>query len=266
MGTARSRRLRRLAAAIIFAAAASPAFSADLDWKASALFDYETGKFGTAARTDTVYIPVTLKRYWGDWDAALTVPYLSETTNGQVTNVGGRPTRIHRTSGATTTTTESGLGDMLVRGGYAILTEDHQPLDLTAVGRIKLPTADRDKNLGTGEFDETLGLEAGKRVVDDWTVLADFYYTFIGSPPGTDLNDQAAFDLGFSHPLQKDLKLTVLFEESNPLVSGESAPLDLRGMLDYRLNERSRLYGGLLVGLSDGSPDFGLNLGASYRF
>lgn len=246
---------------------ARSAFADDLDWKLSASLDYESGKFGTGTRSSSVYIPVTLKRYLGDWSASLTLPYLSQSSNGQVTNVGGRPVKIRRAPSSTTaTTTQSGLGDVVVRGGYAFMQEDTQPCDLSLVGKIKLPTADKDKGLGTGKFDEGLGLEFGKRIVPSWTFLADLYYTIIGDPAGVDLNNQAAVDLGFSHPLGEDWTATVLFEGSNALVSGEPAPLDLRGTLDYKLGEQSRIFGGVLLGLSRGSPDYGFSLGGSYRF
>ena len=73
-------------------------------------------------------------------------------------------------------------------------------------------------------------------------------------------------DFGASHTLEKDWTLTVLFEGGNALVSGEPAPRDLRGTLDYKLGEQSRIFGGVLLGLSDGSPDYGVSLGGSYRF
>lgn len=251
---------------MLCAATARSSFANDLDWKLSSSLDYESGKFGTGTRSDSLYIPVTLKRYLGDWDASLTVPYLRESSNGQVTNLGGRPVRTGRGTGSTATTTHSGLGDVVVRGGYALMREDPQPFDLSLAAKIKLPTANKNKGLGTGKFDEGLGIEFGKRVVPGWTVLADLYYTFIGDPPGEDLNNQVAADIGFSHPLGKDWTSTVLFEGSNALVSGQPAPLDLRGILDYKLGEQGSLFGGGLVGLSNGSPDYGLSLGGSYRF
>jgi hypothetical protein len=260
------RALGSLAMAASSLGAAPPAFAASSDWKASAALDYESGDFGTGTRFDTLYVPVTLRRYWGDGYGSLTVPYLSQTSNGTVTNVGGTPAKVRKGRGEAETTTRSGLGDLIARGGYAVMTEDPQPFDLTAVGKVKIPTADKDEGLGTGEFDEGAGLEFGKSVAPGWTLLADVYYTFIGSPPGTKLDNQTAFDAGFARRLREDLTLTALFEGSNALVPGESAPADLRALLDYKLDARSRVLGGALVGLSDGSPDYGVTFGGSYRF
>lgn len=247
-------------------AAAPPSYAGDLDWKLSTSLNYETGKYGTDTRSSSLYVPFTVKRYWGDWYGSLTLPFVSMTSNGSVTNVGGRPVRVRGGRGSTDTTTQSGAGDAVVRGGYDLLKEDAHPFDLTVVGKIKVPTADKDKGLGTGEFDEGVGLEFGKLLTPGWTIIADLYYTVIGDPPGRNLNNQVAVDLGFSHTLKKDLTLTVLYEGSNALVSSEPDPRDLRGILDYKLDERISLFGGGLVGLSHGSPDFGFTVGGSCRF
>jgi len=261
-----TRRLGWLAAGLLCVAAARSACASDLAWKFSSSLDYASGDYGTGTRSSSLYIPFTLKRYWNDWNASLTVPFLSQSSNGQVTNVGGKPGRIGRGSVSTDATTHSGLGDLLVRGGYDILKEDPQPFDLSLVGKVKFPTADKDKGLGTGEFDGGFGLESGKLIAPGWTLLADLYFTVIGSPPGLDLRNQAAADIGVSRLLIKELTLTALLEGSNALVSGEPAPFDLRGILDYRLNEQGGLFIGALAGLSDGSPDYGLSFGGSYRF
>lgn len=80
------------------------------------------------------------------------------------------------------------------------------------------------------------------------------------------MRNQAAVDIGFSHPLQKDLTLTVLYEGSNALVSGEADPSDLRGILDYKLSPHGSLFRGGLVGLSHGSSNYGFTFGGSFRF
>lgn len=258
--------LVRLAAAVVFVGVARSSFAADLNWKFGSSLQYESGDFGTGTRSNSVYIPFTLKRFMGDWNASVTLPYLSQTSNGQVRNVGGTPVKTGRGRGTAVTTTHSGVGDLVLRGGYDFLREDPEPFDLSASVKVKVPTADRDKGLGTGEFDEGVGLEFGKVIVPNWTFLADLYYTVIGDPPGTDFENQAAVDFGFAHRLQEDWTVTVLFEGSNALVAGEPGPRDLRAVLDYDLGEQSLLFGGLMVGLSDGSPDFGFSLGGSYRF
>ena len=251
-------------AAILLAAGARGA--AARDWRVSSSLNYESGTYGTGTRSSSLYVPVTVKRYWGDWYASITLPYVSQTSDGQVSNVGGRPGKTRRGAAATATTTQSGMGDVIARAGYALMEQKTQGFDLDVVAKVKMPTASRSKGLGTGEFDLGAGVEFGILVAPRWTALADVYYTKIGDPPGTNLNNQLAVDAGAARKLTDVLTLTGLIEGSNALVSGESAPLDVRATLDCKVNNRVGTYAGLMLGLSDGSSDYGLSFGASLKF
>ncbi|MDA8130009.1 MAG: transporter [Elusimicrobia bacterium] len=240
------------------------------DWKFSSSVNYDTGKYGTSDRTSSLYIPFTLKRYFGDASLSVTVPYLRQTSVGAVTLVGGRPSRtgmrMTRTSLTAKETTESGLGDILLKGGYPLASERRNSFYLGLAGTLKLPTADRDKGLGTGETDAGGGLEFSKDMPGNWTLLSDAYFTSIGSPPGQDYRDQAAFDIGFSRKAGGDLVFTALYETSNSLVRGAPAPRDVSFTLEGPAADGNRYSGGVLFGLSDGSPDLGLSAGVSRRF
>lgn len=236
------------------------------DWRFSSSLNYESGTYGTGTRSSSLYVPFTLKRAFGDAFASVTVPFLSQTTDGAVNNVGGRPVKTGRGRATGRTTTQSGLGDVIGRAGYNVMVEDPQPFDLTVVGKIKIPTAQRSKGLGTGEFDAGAGLEAAKTVAPGWTVLADVYFTAIGDPPGVDLNNQFAADAGVAYLFQPGLTGTVLIEGSNAIFPGAPAPVAARGMLDYKVDEAISLNGGVLLGLSDGASDYGFSVGGAVRF
>lgn len=61
-----------------------------------------------------------------------------------------------------TRTTQSGIGDILLQGRYYILDEQGLLPTVALLARIKFPTADRDRGLGTGEFDEKFGIQLSK--------------------------------------------------------------------------------------------------------
>ena len=235
-------------------------------WKFSSSFNYDTGKYGTPDRTNSVYIPFTLKRYYPDGDLSVTVPYLRQSSTGQVTWVGGKPVRVGKAPPAAAASSESGLGDIMLRGTYMLKRESDGAFDLGLAGRIKLPTADEDKGLGTGEMDGGAGLEFAKEITAGWTLLADVYYTVIGEPEGVEFNDQTAMDIGFYRPLREDLGLTVLYEAQSAISDGGTDPRSLSGTLSYGAAAGLQFTGGLTVGLSDGSPDAGLSAGFSLKF
>jgi len=236
------------------------------DWKFSSSVNYDTGKYGTTERVDTLYVPFTLTRYYDRADVSVTVPYVRQSSTGQVVIIGGQVMHAGRkTRASASTSAESGLGDILLRAAR-MLTREDAALDLALAGKVKLPTASESKGLGTGRLDVGAGLEAAKDLSADWTLLADGYYTFIGEPPGVDYRNQLALSLGFSTALEKDLGLTVLYETQNAIVAGNPGPRSLSGTLSWRATASAQYFGGLTVGLSDGSPDLGVSAGFSLKF
>ncbi|MFA6434986.1 MAG: transporter [Elusimicrobiales bacterium] len=256
---------RTLAIAIACAAFPSTAVRAE-DWKFSSSVNYDTGKYGTSDRTNSIYVPFTLKRYYGGADLSVTAPYLRQSSTGQIVWVGGTPVRTARGKATTATSEQSGLGDITVRGTCPLKRNKSKSFDLALAGRIKLPTASKNKGLGTGEFDEGAGLEFSKEVIPGWTMLADGYYTLIGDPPGANFNDQVSLDLGFYRPLRENLSLTVLFETQSAIVDGNAAPRSISGTLSYSVPEGTQFSSGLTLGMSDGSPDIGISAGFSRKF
>lgn len=238
------------------------------DWKLASSVNYDTGKYGSGERTSTLYVPVTLKRYYGYADLSVTAGWLSQSSTGIVTRVGGMPVRAGgRTAraGATSGGAESGFADLLVKGRYYLRDDGPRSFGLALGGTLKLPTASRKKGLGTGELDEGLGLEFDKKI-SDWTLLADSYFTIIGDPPGTDYNNQLSFSLGFSRPAAPGLTLTAMYETSSALLDGSPDQREISVGLERKARD-GNVYGvSALLGLSSGSPELGLGAGLSRRF
>jgi len=250
---------------------------------------YSSGDYGTASTTTITYLPLSIRRLFDDGDITLVIPYIIITGSGAVTVLSGVPNRTSG-SGATgggssggggqgkgkkpgtvpptdpTESTDSGLGDIILRGRYYLLDERGPFPTLALTGRIKFPTADADRGLGTGEFDEGLGLEVTKKLVGNWIGFLDLGYTFIGDPPTAALRNQWNYDLGLGYYFTKDLLGSFYYEEWRALVEGLSNPRDLLFAMNYKATSILRFNASLLVGLSDGAPDYGLTGGLSFRF
>jgi hypothetical protein len=234
------------------------------DWKVSVSVNYETGKYGTTSNTDTFYMPVTIKKYFPDMgDISLTIPYISQTGSSDVTNIDGTVFQTKLTPGAPVT--NSGVGDLILRGSYYLFSESRNvPFDLNLTAKIKVPTADDSRGLGTGEFDTGFGLEFAKTLPSGFTGYLDIYYTAIGDPPGLDLEDRVSFDAGFSLKIAPQWTMSAFYEESTPLLKSNSHLRDLLLSFEFKANSRSRLFFGTTLGLTDTSPEYGLSLGASF--
>lgn len=245
--------------------AASTDAGAQLGWKLSASAEYETGTYGSGDRTETWYLPVTLKRYLPEGEMSFTVPYIRQKSGPEVANVGGTSTKIRKAAGPVTT--NSGLGDIILKGSYYVLKEDYKEgLDLSAVVKIKLPTADEDKGLGTGEFDETAGIEFAKQIGADWSVFIDANYTLIGDPKGVDLKNRFSFDAGVSARVGSGLTASVFYSQESALLENTTAQREVSAALDYEVTKEVRVFGGASVGLTGTSQDYGINGGVSVRF
>jgi outer membrane putative beta-barrel porin/alpha-amylase len=250
---------------IFIFAVASTALAAG-EWKVSAAAQYEEGRYGSVDKTETWYFPVKLKRYLPGGDITFTVPYVSQTGGPEVAIINGTPSKVRHKAGPVTT--NSGIGDIVAEGSFYILKEDYYKdlFDLTATAKIKLPTADDSKGLGTGEFDEGVGLEFGKRINPDWSVFFDVSYTILGDPPDTDLQNRLALDVGVAVRINQTLTASAFYAQSTSAIRGGSALRDLTAGLEYEVTKECHVFGGASTGLTGASQDYGINAGVSYRF
>lgn len=268
--------------------AAPAALGADSDptWQVSSSAFYSSGDFGTTTTTKSLYVPFTIKRLFENGSLALTIPYVSIESDGSVTFIGGEPQGQNRrrrgrgSSGsgsggsggsnipgiAPTRTTRSGLGDIILSGRYFVLDEGDWLPSVAATGFVKFPTADENEGLGTGEYDGGLGAELAKFLTNDLVLYLDGGYTFIGSPPGTSLNNQWNYDIGLGYYLTDDLIASVYYEEWRAVSDTGVNPRDVFASLQYTVFQWLRLTASGLVGLSDGAPDYGVSGGLSLRF
>src|SRR5581483_9359779 len=159
------------------------AMGQEKDWQVGVSAYYSSGTYGTGSRTEILSIPLSVRRMFEDGDISLIIPYLSVTGDCNVTLLGGVPNRTGgtcptqtvvrngrqvQTRTTITRTTQSGIGDMLLQGRYYLLDEKGLLPTIAVIARIKFPTADRDRGLGTGEFDEKIGAQLSKNLTEKW--------------------------------------------------------------------------------------------------
>jgi Putative MetA-pathway of phenol degradation len=245
-------------------------------WQVGGAAFFTTGKYGTDSRTDTLYIPASMRRLFDNGDLTLVIPYLTVTSNCGVTVVSGQP--LH-TGGLCPSTpsgsgtfpsrvTASGFGDVLLIGRYYLYTEVEPGImpSIMLKGRVKAPTADRDRGLGTGEWDEGAGLGLTKLISNRFIALADVGYTIIGKPPGVDLRNQWSYDAGLGYYFLPSLLGSVNYEEARAIVSGFQNPRDIFASLSWRVAQNFRLNAGFEKGLTSGAPEYGFTVGARIQF
>src|SRR4029450_13931950 len=160
----------------------------DYRWHLSTSFNYLKGDYGTGEDTEIIYVPFTFGVRLDRFRLSLTVPYLHQTSQNVVLTGGGvaAKNKKNQPSPSTTTTvsqTEDGLGDILLRASYIVLKERPLLPEIEPYLKIKFPTADEDRGLGTGEFDETIGVDFSKTFfLDRLAVYLTLAHTFFRSP------------------------------------------------------------------------------------
>jgi len=266
--------------------------STERHWQIGLTPSYSSGNFGTGTTSEFVYAPLSIRRLFRDGDVTVVIPFVSVTSNGTATLVGGQPIptlpgRCTKKSGTEIDTskpeclallnsnqgvtsgqkvTNSGLGDIILRGRYYVVEEqDYLPL-IAVIAKIKVPTAAASRGLGTGALDHGYGIEMSKLIGEKWITFFDGGYNFIGDPDGRELQNQYWFDVGGGRYLTKNVLLSVYYEEYRALVADRVNIRDVFFAFNYKASAAWRFNGGVLVGLSNGAPDYGVSLGTSYRF
>jgi hypothetical protein len=216
--------------------------------------EYSEGDYGTGETTTSWYVPFSWRYAGTAFSAAITIPYLSVSGSSLVT-FDGRPLAPGGMSGGgggggSTTHTDSGLGDVLLSGGYQLLDGANEGLWMSVRGIVKLGTADAEKGLGSGENDYTVQLEAAMGALSGYTG-----YTLIGDTDTIDYNDVAFVGVALDFPLGKRHGLGLEYYSEQASLDGmddvQEATISLGGPVSRGLNYS--LY--YTAGLSDSSAE-----------
>jgi hypothetical protein len=130
-----------------------------------------------------------------------------------------------------------------------------------------MPTADERRGLGTGRFDEGVGVELSRVLRGSFLVMADAGYTFIGRPADISYRNTWWYDVGLGRDLAGGIvNLSAFFEERRAVLPALPSARDVLTVVSVKGANGWRLQIAGEFGLSDGSPDQGITLGASRRF
>jgi len=233
--------------------------------------DYSVGDYGTGKDTTLLYVPFTLgvrpfDRLWLN----VTVPYLYQTGQNVVLTGGGVAAKGKKSNGKltrpTTSTKESGLGDVLAKASLVLIEEKEFIPEITPYFKVKFPTADKDRGLGTGEFDETLGVDVSKLLVGSLSGYLTLAYTFIGEPPGTTLHDSFGWSVGATYAVAQPFAIFAFLDGATAIAPGQEDPLDIRVGAEWKLAKALKLTGAVTRGLSKGTADWDVYGGLTLRF
>lgn len=235
--------------ALCLLAAALPARAAQDGTSLTVGIEQTKGDYGQGSDTTITTVPVTFRLGDRPWQFGVTVPYLEVRGPGNVTR------DLGRFRGAAAPRSASGLGDVVAFATRAVgVAADGTALDLT--GKVKLGTADEGKGLGTGENDFHLQAD----VYGSAGTLSPFGtlgYKVLGDPPGIDLKDVFFLELGVVRRLDGERSAGLMWHGQQKTTAGGAAQSELTAFYTLRMTAQWKLQFYGLLGLADGSPDFG---------
>lgn len=225
--------------------------------------EFETGDYGGETTLDSLRIPFLIDWIPTPWlGLSLEIPYLRQTSSSETVSVGGR--RMPRRGETRTTTStavrtethsESGLGDVTLDVNLRLLAETDTRPGVGALIYVKIPTADEEKGLGTGEFDRGAGLRTGK-IIGDWSVRAKALYVQPGTSALYDPDAYWDWSTSLSYLGNLSLRPGIGVSGGTAAFEGEDDPLEISARLGILKSERTSLSLSLARGLSDASPDW----------
>lgn len=184
---------------------------------------YVRGDYGADSDTSMNYAPVTLAWREQSFKLGATMSYLA------IDGVPGNTSGVIDGNGALPASGESeGLGDSFLKASYDISSNSRRLL-LRPLVKVKIPTADENRGLGTGSTDYTVQLDAFYYVAGWWPYVSAGYRwrgdsTYeIDEGTGVrkysaELENAPVFGAGFYKPLSAATSITLAYEHRAPSV------------------------------------------------
>ena len=203
---------------------------------------FMSGDFGTPTSSRLFSLSPTLGYVALRYDLSVTAPYLSLT---------------NKTSGVSST--ERGLGDIIVRAGAVLFPENAGGFSVNGSVAAKLPTADENKGLGTGETDYAAFATISQRL-QAFKLLMTAGYLKTGDPSGLNYHDGFSYGFGLSRRFKKT---TVYgsYDKRRAVIAGLENPQEVGAGFFHILSADYAVKGHFFVGLNNGGPDGGGSLG-----
>ena len=204
--------------------------------------DFREGDFGTPVNNELYSLTPEMGYVSDRYDLSVTIP-------------------LHRisVSGGGLSSTESGVGDAVLRGGRRLWRNEGGEFSLSGALTLKLATGDENKGLGTGATDIGVSMSGTRRAgVYAFTALAG--YTQVGEPEGIVYDNIVSYGVGINRGFTRTNVFASLQGQTSVLPGGTD-PLEFDVGFFRMLSLDYVVIAHAFVGLSDGSPDDGVGLG-----
>lgn len=263
--TAYSRRRVALAGALLTCVCAKAVAQSgpELDQALSLGVYYAEGSFGETVDTEILYIPLSYELNLDNWGFQLMLPHLEVTGLGNVlVNVGG----VTQAVAGTEITRQRGPGDAVASLIYRLDPFSARAPFIDFRLDVKLPTADEDRSLGTGEVDYSAQIDL-TQAFGPVVGFASFGYTLRGeSALFGGLEDGAFAQIGVQYPLRSGLNTGAYYDFREPASVFSQEIHEVLPYINWQIDDRWSVTGLTGFGFTDASADHSLLLQLRYSF
>lgn len=242
--------VRPLTLAVLLSLACLPVRAQTLSMSVG--LDYSSGDYGGDDTTETWVIPLIAKYETGRLTLKASLPYIRTRGPGDVVGIG--PDRVPAPNAGEQTRTESGVGDLVVSAGYTLV--QNSSLLLEMIGKVKVPTADEDRGLGTGETDYSVQFDAAT-VVKGVTLFGTLGWKKYGDPAGTDYRDPIYASIGGGYRVVPSTFVGASYDWRDNVTRSGAEISEMTLFASHTLSTEWKIQGYLVKGFSDNSPELG---------
>jgi hypothetical protein len=160
--------------------------------------------------------------------------------------------------------TRSGLGDVDLGATASLPSDSLGGFEVDLGGRVKLPTSDKSKHLGTGETDFSVSADVSYPI-GAWAPFVTLGYRMPGDPVGIKLRNTFTVSTGTSISFGKTVLIASYdyAEAASPFATDSH---ELFAGVHTPIAEHLTWTGYGTAGLSKGAPDFGVGMLFSYKW
>ena len=230
--------------------------------------DWSTGDYDSADETDLWFAPVSLgftfddfkltPYDWDQFEVRVSSAYLRiRGPDDFFTDGAAGRSRSRRSDG--------GVGDTWLRGIYVFLPKPDMPLPVIELeGKVKIPTANSDRDLGTGKVDGALEATFSQRF-GRVTPLLSAGWRFRKDPSGTNLRSHATASAGLSFRFSDTVSAGLLYDWRDRSAAGRARSHELVSHATVRLGPRFAISPYAVWGAAGYVPDYAVGLTFRYR-
>lgn len=251
--------------------------------------EFSSGTYNTDTTTRIFYMPVVVSWFPHERvDMSIELPFIYQTYQNQSTTTTATPKTAARFGGAggiiSTTSTSStssttiipikssgssssvsGLGDIILRAGYIPLFEKDALPQVRMSLLVKTPTASVSEGLGTGEFDFGGGFDLSKWF-GNIHLAGEALYTYQGKVSGLGLKNYLSYTGTVGYLVTNDVQPMLVIKGSTAPSEYSDDLMEVRGRLLWNVSPSTSLDLFATRGISKSSADYGGGIAVIYSF